>query len=466
MESSITLEMNNKESGGSLRAIASKSHAHRLLIAGALTLLQDKEPIHIICNETSADIEATCFCLKGLGIDIKTVEDGFLLSTSSEYTSEGISENPAESTSLLDAGESGSTLRFMLPVIGMLGRNAAITTHGRLTERPLSPLYEEMVSHGVSLSPQGSNPLMISGKMSGGDFRIAGNISSQYITGLLFALPLGECDSRILIEGPLASRPYVDITLDVLSLAGIRVKLIENPELLKNEPDISMIFEIPGAQTYSLPKECTVEGDWSNAAFFLAAGAIKNSVTVEKLNLASKQGDMAILDLLQKFGAEVTFKPSVTGKTTDNADNTKTDQSRLSDVTVTHKPLHGIEIDAENIPDLVPILSLTASLAEGTTVIRNIERLRIKESDRVATVIDTLTKLGADIREEDKALVIRGKNILNGGTVDSFNDHRIAMTAGIASLRCLNPVTITNEKAVNKSYPKYFEDLHSLEAGK
>lgn len=470
MESSITLNHTNDEFGGSIKVIASKSHAHRLLIAGALTLLGDRNSpgIHIICSETSKDIEATAFCLSGLGISIERTADGFLLSNSTgtastagtaSTTGAAADNNTTENATVtadtssglktasraqIDAGESGSTLRFLLPVISILGIAADITTHGRLTERPLSPLYEEMLSHGASISPQGSNPLSLSGRMTGGDFKIAGNISSQFITGLLFALPMSDRTSRIIITGGLASRPYVDITLDVLRIAGIQINVVEDTET-------STIYEVPGNQSYRLPAECTVEGDWSNAAFFLAAGAIRNSITMHGLNSSSKQGDRRIVELLREFGADITEERD----------------GGLSRLTVSHRPLKGIEIDAEDIPDLVPILSLTAAAAEGTTVIRNIERLRIKESDRVATVIDTLTRLGAVIYEKDNTLVIDGKDsgngrILAGGTVDSYNDHRIAMTAGIASIISTGPVTITNEKAVNKSYPGFFNDLDSL----
>ena len=354
MESSITLNHTNDEFGGSIKVIASKSHAHRLLIAGALTLLGDRNSpgIHIICSETSKDIEATAFCLSGLGISIERTADGFLLSNSTgtastagtaSTTGAAADKNTTENATVtadissglktasraqIDAGESGSTLRFLLPVISILGIDADITTHGRLTERPLSPLYEEMLSHGASISPQGSNPLSLSGRMTGGDFKIAGNISSQFITGLLFALPMSDRTSRIIITGGLASRPYVDITLDVLRIAGIQINVVEDTET-------STIYEVPGNQSYRLPAECTVEGDWSNAAFFLAAGAIRNSITMHGLNSSSKQGDRRIVELLREFGADITEERD----------------GGLSRLTVSHRPLKGIEIDAEDIDE-------------------------------------------------------------------------------------------------------------------
>ena len=479
------IEIDRSSFGGSVKAIASKSHAHRLLIAAALS---ETEELFIECSETSADINATAACMNAMGAEITRVDNGFTVKPISHLN---ITNNPAHSLEptqtgehhnntlidagfnnkndivRMDAGESGSTLRFLLPVIGVLGLNAEITTHGRLSARPLSPLYEEMQAKGITLSPQGSNPLTLSGKMSGGTYIIAGNISSQYITGLLLALPLADSDSEVRITGELASRPYVDITLDVLQQAGIVVDEI----IPEQEPgnDITLIFRIKGNQHYNLPSHCIVEGDWSNAAFFLSAGAIaENAVTVRRLNMNSKQGDKAIISLLEKYGADVIINTSMTSSASTNTNVTsgssKKDESSsgLSDITITPRPLHGIDIDAENIPDLVPILSLVASVAEGTTIIRNIERLRIKESDRVATVIDTLTRLGADIREENRSLVINGRPSLTGGVVDSYNDHRIAMTAAIAAICCSDPVTIMDPLAVNKSYPGFYDDLQAI----
>ena len=479
------IEIDRSSFGGSVKAIASKSHAHRLLIAAALS---ETEELFIECSETSADINATAACMNAMGAEITRVDNGFTVKPISHLN---ITNNPAHSLEptqtgehhnntlidagfnnkndivRMDAGESGSTLRFLLPVIGVLGLNAEITTHGRLSARPLSPLYEEMQAKGITLSPQGSNPLTLSGKMSGGTYIIAGNISSQYITGLLLALPLADSDSEVRITGELASRPYVDITLDVLQQAGIVVDEI----IPEQEPgnDITLIFRIKGNQHYNLPSHCIVEGDWSNAAFFLSAGAIaENAVTVRHLNMNSKQGDKAIISLLEKYGADVIINTSMTSSASTNTNVTsgssKKDESSsgLSDITITPRPLHGIDIDAENIPDLVPILSLVASVAEGTTIIRNIERLRIKESDRVATVIDTLTRLGSDIREENRSLVINGRPSLTGGVVDSYNDHRIAMTAAIAAICCSDPVTIMDPLAVNKSYPGFYDDLQAM----
>lgn len=423
---SLTIDMSNRSFGGTVNAIASKSHVHRLLICAALS----DSPVKVLKVGTSKDIEATASSLIGLGADI--LED-----------SDSITVNPIikknESIPEIDCGESGSTLRFLLPVIGALGCGADIHMHGRLSDRPLSPLYEELEAHGLTMSPQGSNPLHIEGKLKGGVYTIAGNVSSQFVTGLLLGLPNLEEDSELHVTGVLQSRPYVDIALDVLRHYSIRI----TEEHITSSDKEETIFRIPGGQTFHADPVIKSDGDWSNAAFFLSAGAISESpVTVSGLNMDSLQGDKAVVDILRKFGADI----AVSGDS----------------VTVTPKKMHAITIDASDIPDLVPILSVVASLSEGTTVINNIERLRIKESDRVMTVINTLSALGVNIYEENNSLYIEGRDSLTSGTVSSYNDHRIAMSAAIASIRAQGPVTIEDPMAVNKSYPGFYKDFESL----
>jgi len=442
--------------GGVVSAIPSKSHAHRLLIAAAL----GSGTTRLICPATSKDIEATAACLQAMGADIRRTEDGFLVH-GLIAAEDSLKTRIPEKETVLPVGESGSTLRFLLPVLGALGCPAALEMQGRLPERPLSPLYEELYRHGMSLSPMGSNPFRVSGKLTAGEYVIDGGVSSQYITGLLFALPLLPQDSTLRITGRLESRPYVEITLKVLRQFGIRFEQSEAEEIL---------FTIPGGQIYR-PAEntadpsgqksedittpvCAVEGDWSNAAFFLAAGALlSRPVTVTGCDTASPQGDRAVITLLRDFGAKVEETPS--------------GSSGTMDITVTGGKLKGIDIDAAHIPDLVPILSVVAACAEGTTSIRNIERLRIKESDRVETVLDTLRNLGVEAGlKQDPAwgeyLSITGAPVHPGGTVSSYNDHRIAMAAAIASLRCTGPVRILQPMAVNKSYPGFYRDLASV----
>ncbi|MEL4105693.1 3-phosphoshikimate 1-carboxyvinyltransferase [Oscillospiraceae bacterium WX1] len=403
---------------GTLPAIASKSQAHRLLIAAALA----DAPSHVACGETSADIDATAACLSALGAQI-TYRHGIFEVVPVQ--------TPVTGEKILDCRESGSTLRFMLPVCCALGATASLHMSGRLPNRPLSPLYEELISHGCALSPQGQNPLHTGGQLRGGRYTIAGNISSQYITGLLFSLPLLGEDSVINITGALESGPYVDMTLDVLSRFGITVTVAENR------------FIVPGNQTFRTPGSVRVEGDWSNAAFWLCAGAIgTKSMTVTNLSTSSLQGDKAVFTVLQRFGATVTVAED--------------------GVTVSRGALRGIDIDAGDTPDLVPVLSAVAAVADGQTRIYNAGRLRIKESDRLKTVTETLSALGADITETEDGLVIYGKKRLIGGTVHAHGDHRIAMTAAVASAVCDGPVVITGAEAVSKSYPGFFNDFAAM----
>ena len=434
MQDTVILNTYKYGLSGNVKAIASKSAAHRLLIGAALS---EGETL-IICTEDSRDISATFDCLNGLGADIKKTGDTFHVCPIG-------SKKELKFPASIDCGESGSTLRFLLPLISMLGIDTDIYSHGRLPERPLSPLYEEMVRHGAILSPQGNVPLMLRGKLTGGIFNIPGNVSSQYITGLLFSLPLSDKDSEIRVSGKLESRPYIDITLQVLSMYGIKAE-----EKTENLPEnISVIFKIPAEQKYISCGRCTVEGDWSNSAFWLCAGALSDAgITTSGLNINSLQGDKKVLDILEAFGADIEI----------NTDN----ETQLSDITVKKATLNKTIIDASDIPDLIPILSVVACAANGTTEIKNIERLRIKESDRVKSILDTLKSLGGDAYEKDGKIIINGTGKLTGGVVDSYNDHRIAMMAGIASSICTGPVTINGAGAVQKSYPEFFSDLNNL----
>ena len=406
-----------------IEIIPSKSIAHRALICAAFS----KNPCEVICEATSEDIEATKKCMEALKVKAREMK-----------ARTGADEDgPAR----LYCGESGSTFRFLIPFAAALGVESAFYPEGRLPERPLSPMYEELEKHGVRMSPQGSVPFTVKGKLSGGDFRIPGNVSSQYISGLLMALPMAEEDSRILVGGELQSAGYVDITLDVLRDFGIRVEREEPARGARGDETVSLIFSIPGGQRYDGPAKYRVEGDWSNAAFWLAAGVLgREAVRCGNLNLDSVQGDKRIFQELDGFGARVRA---------DGGDAVIAEPSGGR--------LRGKVIDAEQIPDMVPVLALTAALAEGKTEIINAGRLRIKESDRLKTVTGVLSALGADIRELPEGLVISGVERLHGGTADGSNDHRIVMMAAVASLACSEKVRISGWKAVNKSYPAFFE---------
>ncbi len=405
--------------GGSVRAIASKSCAHRLLICSALS---DKKTF-VACTESSDDIEATRECLKALGAKIEKISGGFEVVP--------ISAGSFINKPVLNCGESGSTYRFLLPVACALGAEATFRLSGRLPQRPISHLSEALEKNGCSFEGIGESAVKSSGRLRSGVFRLPGNVSSQYISGLLFALPLLSGDSLIELSGEAESRDYISMTLSALETFKADVKTGGNR------------YSVRGGAKYLSPGRVEVEGDWSNAAFWLSVGAIGNSpIECRGLKPDSVQGDRAVAEILKRFGAEV----STCGM----------------NCTVRRGRLRGTEIDAGNIPDLVPVLSAVASVSEGETLIKNAGRLRIKESDRLRTVFLTLSALGAEIKETGDGLIIRGRERLSGGVVDSFGDHRIAMTAAVASTVCEKPVTIKNAEAVNKSYPGFFEDFASL----
>ena len=398
---------------GTVKIPASKSQAHRLLICAAL----GDAPVTLLCDGLSKDIIATARCLQALGAKVETEDDRILRLTPGR----------ADAPCTLPCGESGSTLRFLLPVAAALGATATFHMEGRLPQRPLAPLDEELVRHGVTLKRSGDT-LTVSGRLQSGDYTLPGNVSSQYISGLLMALPLLCGDSTLTVTEPVESAGYIAMTEDALRLSGIQFQ------------KDGCVYRIPGGQTAHLPAELAVEGDWSNAAFFLCAGALSETgVTVTGLNTASSQGDRAIVDLLRQFGAKVT--------------------EHSNSVTVSAAPLHGITVDAAAIPDLIPIVSVVAACAAGETKIVNAARLRLKESDRLTTTANMLRALGGEAEELPDGLRLCG-SALTGGTVDACNDHRIAMAAAVAASLC--PVTVLGSECVQKSYPRFWEDYASV----
>lgn len=382
-----------------IEIISSKSDAHRALICAALS----DTPCEVVVNATSKDIEATKACMAAL----------------------------AAGDPKMYCGESGSTLRFLLPVMSALGKRVEFYPEGRLPQRPLSPLYEELVAHGVKLSQVGEVPFISEGQLRSGTFTIDGGVSSQYISGLLFALPMLEGDSEICITGKLESAAYVEMTLDTISRFGVVIEKTENG------------FFVKGNQKYHGPEKYYVEGDWSNGCFMLAAGAIvEGGMRVKGLKESSIQGDKKIISLLQEMGARVKIESE--------------------EVCVEPSELKGIDIDASQIPDMVPILACLACKASGTTKIYNAGRLRIKESDRLAAVSDVLNTLGGKVTELEDGLIIEGTGTLKGGCISSYNDHRIVMMAAVCSLFSEGIITIEGSNAVNKSYPGFFDDFKKL----
>lgn len=422
--------INPQPLAGEIPAIASKSMAHRLLICAAFA----DHTTDITCDTTSADIDATARCLNALGARITRTRVGFRVRPRREATSLIAAQTPT-----LDCGESGSTLRFILPVVCALGVEADLIGAGRLASRPLSPLYEELIAAGANLSEQGSFPLHVSGRIRPGRFQLPGNVSSQYLSGLLLAAPLLGEKTEIVVKEPLESRPYVTLTIRALESFGVSVTETSTT----TEEGTFSIFTVPAHSPYVTPGQVSVEGDWSNAAFWLAAGCLAGpGVSVTKLDLASPQGDRTILAALALLGARLS--------------------RRGSQATAAPDTLNACSIDVSDCPDLVPPLAAVACFAQGTTHITGAERLRLKESDRLETVTAALNALGGNVRIENDGLIIEGVDSLNGGTVDAANDHRIAMMAAIAAIRATSPVRILDAGCVAKSYPDFFKDYATL----
>lgn len=406
---------------GSVKIPSSKSYAHRAIISAFLSGGDCK-----ISNiNMSDDISATLGCIESLGGAFKYDEKKLLLSISKSNK-----ELPEKIS--LDCCESGSTLRFFIPIALCIGGDFQFLGKGRLMSRPLTSYFQIFDQSGIKYKQHG-DVLDISGRLKSGDFIIDGSISSQFVTGLLFALPLLDGDSRITISGELSSKGYIDITLDVLETFGINV-----------ENNNYKTFVVKGNQKYSA-QNYNIEGDFSQAAFFLAAGALGSDIICEELNPKSLQGDKKILEIIEATGAKVEKVGSFGFRASATAN------------------MHGITVDADEIPDLVPILAVLFAFCKGESRIVNAHRLRLKESDRLAAICDVLKKMGAEINEGEDFLVIHGKQVLSGAEVSSHNDHRIAMSAAIAACRCEGDLTIDGaKKAVIKSYPDFFEDYKML----
>lgn len=449
----MDIDIQPSQLAGKVSAIASKSMAHRLLILAAFS----QTSCDIDCNATSADIEATVRCLNALGAHIVRTKRGFRVTPlsraslthsaqaprTSQVTADPSSQNVSPDSSQLvslDCGESGSTLRFLLPVVGALGCGARFIVHGRLSQRPLRPLSEQLMHHGCTFTQKDHGALEMTGTLQGGLFVLSGNVSSQFVTGLLLAAPLVSESLHIRVAEPVQSLPYISLTIHALAAFGVDVAL--SHEHVDGHPYVSYRITPPAAGL-SAPRTLAVEGDWSNAAFWLAAGAIGTKpLTVTGLHLASAQGDRSILAALALFGAQV---------------------SRRGDAaSVSPAPLHGITLNVSNIPDLVPPLAAVAACATGTTRLSHAERLRLKESDRLESVSATLRAFGVPVTLEGDDLVICGGGPLTGGTVDAADDHRIAMMAALLATNATEPSTIIGADCVAKSYPNFFDHFTSL----
>jgi 5-enolpyruvylshikimate-3-phosphate synthase len=511
----------DKIPNGVIRAPASKSVGHRALICAALAASDYGSPgksetitraseksrekilekaINRIRNlDTSDDIEATRAALAVL-----------------------IKNDPENR--VIDCAESGSTLRFLIPLAGLGSEEWTFTGRGRLMDRPLDIYKDIFETHGGYFAQSGGK-VTVRGPLRPGTYELPGNVSSQFVSGLLFALPLLGSDSEIILTSRLESADYANLTVDVMLAFGVEIDELadtENftcnftqpdpdemlaPGCMEEIPQLSTqlegeesstpnnieklsntsiplaqsirhdtkelhvsnrtekysisqercatqpphapqpLYRIPAPQLYNYTKY-TVEGDWSQAAFFLCAGSLGARISVTGLDPGSVQGDMRIIRVLKDMGADVDVSIPMFDK---------------RNCTVTafapHAGLRGISLDASDIPDLVPPIAALACYAKGTTRITGASRLRLKESDRIETIVSELAKLGANICTDGDDIIIEGRDFLDGDEADAHGDHRIAMAVAVASVRCVSPVYLTGAESVSKSYPKFWEDF-------
>ena len=386
----------------------SKSLSHRAIICASLSMEESKIKNMVF----SDDIRATIEGMKTLAADIKEADD-FVLVKKAKNTPDNTANN------VINCNESGSTLRFLMPLSLLLKDECTFRGKGRLIDRPLNIYYEIFEKLNIAYETnKGKLPLTVRGRLKGGSYIIPGNVSSQFITGLFFALPLLESDSEIKITGLIESKSYIDLTRAVMKKYKVNIEKIDDHN-----------YFIKGAQKYKA-YDCEIEGDFSQAAYFLAANVLGCSIECLGLNYDSLQGDKEILNIIEEFSLS---KDELT-------------------------------IDASQIPDLIPVISVLASLKENcTTTIINAGRLRFKESDRLKALASEMKKLGASIKESKSGLIIGGKRSLHGNAaVDSWNDHRIAMALALAAIKCDAPIVLEGYKSVKKSYPKFWDDYQSL----
>jgi len=411
---------------GEVKIPPSKSMAHRAVICAALS-----NGLSRISNiDYSDDIIATIEAMKSLGAIINKKNDYL------EVIGIKSPDNKCkdiDSERIIDCNESGSTLRFLVPIAAIFDGVNRFIGRGNLGKRPLDTYYNIFDEQGIRYTyKEGILDLVTEGKLKAGEFKVKGNISSQFITGLLFTLPLLDGDSKIIITTEMESKGYIDLTLSAMEDFGI--------EIINND---YREFIIKGNQTY-VSRDYRVEGDYSQVAFFLCADALSSEVVVNDLKLDSLQGDKEVIDILERMGVKITPKND-------------------GFLGIAPKTLKNTVIDGSQCPDIIPVVSLVASLCEGTCEVINAGRLRIKECDRLAAVTSELNKLGAKITEKEDGLIFEGVKKLKGGVeVWSHKDHRIAMTLAIASTICEEPIIIKDYECVSKSYPQFWEDFKSL----
>lgn len=419
-----SLKINPIKLKGSVKIPPSKSMAHRAVICASLS-----DGVSKISNlELSDDIIATINAMRSLGAVITDKED--CLEVEGIKSKDLLSERDYER--VIDCNESGSTLRFLIPIALAFEGVTRFVGRGNLGKRPLDTYYEIFDNQGIHYEyKEGILDLIVSGLLKRDEFRVKGNISSQFITGLMFSLPLLDGDSKIIITTELESKGYIDLTLSALKDFGIEVINNDYKE-----------FIIKGNQKYR-SRDYRVEGDYSQGAFFLSADALGSEIAILDLKKESLQGDKEVIDILERMGA-----------------NIKVNENSL---TIDECNLKSTIIDASQCPDIIPTLSVVAALSEGRTEIINAERLRIKECDRLTAVKEELSKLGAKIEEKKDGLIIDGIKEFEGDVeVWSHKDHRIAMSLAIASTRCKSPIILKDFECVSKSYPNFFKDFKML----
>lgn len=413
---------------GTVQAPSSKSMGHREIICAGLA-----NGTSIIDNiSMSKDIEATMRCLRAINVTVDEIPGMIEGRKALQISGSG---HPMAAADSVDCGESGSTLRFFLPLGANLNCPLTFIGHGKLISRPLQAYYDIFDEQFVQyFNAAGNLPVTVNGKLHPGTFKLPGDVSSQFVSGLLFVLPLLNGDSVIEITSPLESSAYVDMTISCLAKFGVHVE---------NESGNHRRYLVPGRQHYQA-LDSRVEGDWSQAAFWTVAGSLGERVTCAGVDFNSLQGDKAVLEIMRRMGAVI--------------------EKNKDSVTVSGGVTKAAVIDAANCPDIIPVLTVLAAVSEGTTKIINAGRLRIKECDRLTAMTSELHKMGADVTEEPEGLTVVGKpqGLAGGVEVDAWNDHRIAMSLAIAAQKCAQPIILTGADSVAKSYPEFWQDYQSL----
>jgi 3-phosphoshikimate 1-carboxyvinyltransferase len=429
----ITSKVSNGRLEGTVKVPQSKSLLHRYLI---LSGLSKYHPL-IVCTNNSDDIMATKRCLVDLGLIEKE---------SAPVHEDGIYR--------LDCGESGSTYKFLMPIVSTFNKTCRYRLGGKLVYNPLEGFYRVLRSHGVRREVLRADEVEVSGQLTAGTFILPGYTDAQSISGLLMALPLLEENSTVMVEKKIQSEAYVNMTIELMRAAGVKVNVIGN------QSKFSRVYKVEGSQHYSVSVDTDIEGDWSLAAYWLVGAAISGGrVTCTNMDVESLQGDRYILNILDAFGANLRIKWH------EEPDGWSGGRDIFwTDITVEGGDLYGIMLDGEDIPDLIPQVVLLACAAEGTTVIKNVGSLRLGESGRIKNIVKVINNLGGRIYESNNCLIIEGNGAdgLVGGIVRAHNDHRIAMMAAVAAGICSDEVIIEGADAVSKSYPDFFEVLEGM----